>query len=170
MTSPTNVASVDSPRDDLNLQAIVQRLPFLLPPVVFTVHTLEEIPDFAEWATKHFGDETTEAFVAYHIPLILLVGFVSWRAIQPAAPRGWVVAISACQWQFGINALFHLAAWISLGEYAPGALTGAVVSLPATVFYFAWLRRENRATRREILTSIALGTLLAASAIGFLFI
>lgn len=169
MTTQTLTPS-DSPPDSLNLQATVQRLPFLLPPVVFIIHTLEEIPDFAEWATKHFGDETTEAFVAYHIPLILLVGFVSWRAVQPGARRGWVVAISAAQWQFGINALFHLAAWIALGEYSPGALTGAVVSLPATVFYFNWLRRHDRATPRDILTSIALGTLIAASAIGFLFI
>jgi hypothetical protein len=31
---------------------------------------------------------------------------------------------------FAVNALFHLAAWIALGDYAPGAVT--VVSIPAT--------------------------------------
>ena len=36
-----------------------------------------------------------------------------------------------------VNALFHLAAWIALGDYAPGAGTGAVVSIPATGYCFA---------------------------------
>jgi hypothetical protein len=31
-----------------------------------------------------------------------------------------------------VNALFHLAAWIAPGDYAPSPGTGAVVSIPAT--------------------------------------
>ena len=41
-----------------------------------------------------------------------------------------------------VNALFHLAASIALGDYAPGAGTGAVVSIPATGYFFAWVRRQ----------------------------
>ena len=37
-----------------------------------------------------------------------------------------------------VNALFHLAAWIAPGDYAPGAVTGAVVSISATGYFFAW--------------------------------
>jgi hypothetical protein len=37
-----------------------------------------------------------------------------------------------------VNALFHLAASIALGDYAPGAGTGAVVSIPAAGYFFAW--------------------------------
>jgi len=33
---------------------------------------------------------------------------------------GWVVMAIAEQWQFAVNALFHLAAWITLGDYAVG--------------------------------------------------
>lgn len=143
---------------------------YLVPLVVFILHTLEELPGFAAWATKHFGTETTEEFVAYHIPLVLLVGLFAWRAAQPNSHKGWIVAISACQWQFGVNAVFHLATWAALGGYSPGAFTGAVVSLPATLLYFTWLRRGDHATVREIWISIGLGTVVAGLAISFLFI
>lgn len=95
-TAPTQTSD-GSPPTRAQLEATVQTLPFLLPVVVYILHTLEEISGFAAWATKHFGDETTEAFVAYHIPLILLVGLISWRAVQPNSRRGWVVLVSACQ-------------------------------------------------------------------------
>jgi hypothetical protein len=45
---------------------------------------------------------------------------------------GWVVVVMAIasQWQFAVKALVHLAASITLGDHAPGAVTGAVVSIP----------------------------------------
>ena len=46
-----------------------------------------------------------------------------------------------------VNALFHLAAWIAPGDYAPGA----VVSIPATGYFFAWVRRQARATAAELI-------------------
>ncbi len=33
--------------------------PFLLPYVVYVLHTLEELPGFAAWASTHFGPENT---------------------------------------------------------------------------------------------------------------
>jgi hypothetical protein len=51
---------------------------------------------------------------------------------------------------FAVNALFHLAAWIALGDYAPGAVT--VVSIPPPA------------------TSVAVGTVVAAVAIGSLLL
>ena len=67
-----------------------------------------------------------------------------------------------------VNALFHLAAWIAPGDYAPGAGTGAVVSIPATGHFFAWVRRQARATAAELIPAVAVGTVVAAVAIGFL--
>ena len=67
-----------------------------------------------------------------------------------------------------VNALFHLAAWIAPGDYAPGAGTGAVVSVPATGYFFAWVRRQARATAAELILAVAVGTVVAAVAIGFL--
>lgn len=79
-----------------------------------------------------------------------------------------MVIATAFQWQFACNAVFHLVTWITFGEYSPGAVTATVVSLPATVFHFTWIRRQGRATTREISVAIAAGTLIAAAAIGFL--
>jgi hypothetical protein len=69
-----------------------------------------------------------------------------------------------------VNALFHLAAWIAPGDYAPGAVTGAVVSIRATGYFFAWVRRQARATAAELILAVAVGTVVAAVAIGFLFL
>ncbi|MFI0448865.1 HXXEE domain-containing protein [Actinomadura sp. 6N118] len=143
---------------------------FLLPFVVYVLHTLEELPGFAAWATRHFGPESTGMFAAYHIPLMLLVLLCSWQARRARRHGGWVVMATAFQWQFAVNAVFHLTSWIILGDYAPGAVTGAVVSLPATALYLSWICREARATTREIGLALALGTLIAALAIGFLFL
>jgi hypothetical protein len=145
-------------------------LPFLLPFVVYVLHTLEELQGFAAWAARHFGPETTDAFAAYHIPLMLLVLLCSWRASLAGRHGGWVVMATAFQWQFSVNALFHLTTWIALGEYSPGAVTAAVVSIPATAYYFWWIRREGRASAKELILAIVLGTVIGALAISFLFL
>jgi|GEM_PF-6421305 len=106
-------------------------LPFLLPFVVYVLHTLEELPGFAAWATP-LQTRTTDTFAGYHIPLMLLVLLGSRRAT--AAGGRWMIAASAFQWQFAVNAVFHLGSWVILGEYSPGAVTAAVIALPATVF------------------------------------
>ncbi|GGT31805.1 HXXEE domain-containing protein [Nonomuraea spiralis] len=145
-------------------------LPFLLPYGVYVLHTVEELPGFADWATRHFGPETTSNFVLYHVPLMLLVLVCSWLAIRQERHGAWVVLATAFQWQFAVNALFHLSTWIILGEYSPGAVTAAVVSLPATACYLVWLRRTDRVSPRQIALALVIGTLIAAAAIGFLFL
>ena len=143
--------------------------PFLLPFGVYVLHTLEELPGFAGWATRHFGPETTSMFAGYHIPLIWLVLACSWQAMRTGR-TGWVVVTTAFQWQFAVNAVFHLTTWIALGDYSPGVVTAATVSLPATVYYLTWLRRHHRLSPRQLVSAITLGTLIAAAAIGFLFL
>ncbi|MFI7702830.1 HXXEE domain-containing protein [Nonomuraea sp. NPDC049480] len=143
---------------------------FLLPFVVFVLHTLEELPGFAAWATRHFGPETTNEFVAYHIPLMLLVLLCSWRAMVAERHGGWVVMAIAFQWQFCVNAVFHLSTWVAFGEYAPGVVIASVVALPSSVYFFSWVRREDRATMKEVFLGGVIGTVVAALAIGFLFL
>ncbi|PRX58919.1 uncharacterized protein with HXXEE motif [Nonomuraea fuscirosea] len=109
-------------------------------------------------------------FAACHIPLMLLLLPASWRATTAGRVGVWVVLATAFQWPFAVNALFHLSTRIILGEYSPGAVTAAVVSLPATAYYLAWIRREDRARSREIGVAVALGTVIAALALGFLFL
>ena len=79
------------------------------------------MPRFASWASEHCRPETTGTFAAYHIPLMLLVLRCSWRATRIGRYGGWVVMATAIQWQFAVNALFHLTSWTVLADYAPGA-------------------------------------------------
>ncbi|WP_454860414.1 HXXEE domain-containing protein [Promicromonospora soli] len=164
----TSLPSPTTP--DLDAPHKLRAAPFLIPYLVYVLHTLEELPGFAAWSSRHFGPETTGMFATYHIPLMLLVLLCSWQAIRADRHGGWVVMAIAFQWQFGVNALFHLATWITLGDYSPGAVTGAVVSIPATVYFFGWIRRQARATTAELALAITIGTVIAGLAIGFLFL
>ncbi|WP_435592672.1 HXXEE domain-containing protein [Nocardia sp. bgisy118] len=143
---------------------------FFAPFAVFVVHTLEELPGFAAWASQHFAPMSTEKFALSHIPLILLVLWCSWRAARPEAAAGWVIVAVAFQWQFAVNSAFHLggAAWF--GDYSPGMVTAATVALPVTVFVFAWVRRDQMLSARQLAAAVAIGTAVAAAAIGVLFI
>jgi hypothetical protein len=63
------------------------------------------------------------------------------------------------------HAVFHLAAWIAPGDYAPGAVTGAVVSISATGYFFAWVRRA-RATAAELILASRSAPSLRRSRLG----
>ncbi|RDI54251.1 HXXEE domain-containing protein [Nocardia mexicana] len=142
---------------------------FFLPFAVFVVHTLEEMPQFAAWVSEHFAHLTTEKFAVSHIPLILLVLLCSWQAARNPSRTGWVIMAVAFQWQFAVNAAFHLgtAAWF--GDYSPGMVTAATVALPATVYFFVVVRRERMLTVRHTAIALVIGTAVAAAAIGVLF-
>ncbi|MFD4407825.1 HXXEE domain-containing protein [Nocardia sp. NPDC058499] len=150
--------------------AVVGPLMLWAPFGVFVIHTLKEMPGFPGWVSEHFAPLTTATFAISHIPLMLLVLLCSWRATQPDAAIGWTVLAIAFQWQFAVNAVFHLgtAAWF--GDYSPGMVTAATVALPATVMVFAWQRRERLLTTAQVATALGIGTIVAAAAIGVLFL
>lgn len=143
---------------------------FWLPSAYFVLHTLEELPTFAAWVTRHFGPYTTESFVFSHIPLILLVMAASVQATRRGRHGAWVVLAVAAQWQFGLNALFHLTTTALFGEYAPGLLTASVLALPLTPYVLRRVWREERLTPRAFVAALALGTLLAVLAVGVLLL
>ncbi|WP_194814193.1 HXXEE domain-containing protein [Nocardia sp. XZ_19_385] len=146
------------------------RVLFYVPFVVFIVHTLEEMPGFAAWVSEHFAHLTTEKFAVSHIPLILLVLLCSWRAARPDAAVGWVIMAVAFQWQFAVNAVFHLSTAAWFGDYSPGMVTAATVALPATAFVLGWVLRNRMLTRTQLLLALAIGTAIAAMAISVLFL
>ncbi|WP_330230999.1 HXXEE domain-containing protein [Nocardia sp. NBC_00508] len=167
----TDTLATVRPRPGLPLEpAVVRALMLWVPFAVFVVHTLEEMPGFAVWVSTHFAPLTTETFAVSHIPLILLVLWCSRRAARPNAATGWVVMAVAFQWQFAVNAVFHLgtAAWF--GDYSPGMVTAATVALPATLMMFLWGRRERLLTGLQLAAALAIGTTVAAAAIGVLFL
>jgi len=165
----TRSATVDVGQSNVSGLSRSQVL-FFVPFVVFVAHTLEEMPAFADWVSAHFAPLTTETFTVSHIPLILLVLAASWRASRPAARTGWVILATAFQWQFAVNAGFHLGTAVLFGQYSPGMLTAATVALPATVYFFGRLRRERWLTSGQMVASMILGSVIAAAAIGVLFL
>lgn len=146
------------------------RLLFFAPFLVFVIHTVEEIPDFAAWVSTHFAPLSTYKFTTTHIPLMLLVLLASWKAARPNASTSWVVLAVAFQWQFAVNALFHLGTTIGFGDYSPGLVTASVVALPVTTAFFVKIIRERVLSRRRLLAAIGIGTAVAAAAIGVLFL
>ncbi|ADD40528.1 conserved hypothetical protein [Stackebrandtia nassauensis DSM 44728] len=142
----------------------------LLPYAVFIVHTTEEMPGFAAWATRHFAHKTTEIFALSHIPLILLVLAAGWLAARPGTHRVAVLWTAAFAWQFVVNAAFHLTTAAIYGEYSPGMVTAATVAIPAAGYFFVRLRADRLLRRGELVTALLLGTAIAALAIGVLFV
>ncbi|MEU4710840.1 HXXEE domain-containing protein [Nocardia salmonicida] len=103
-------------------------------------------------------------------PLILLVLLCSWQATRPRVASGWVVMAVALQWQFAVNAIFHLGAAAWFGDYSPGMVTAATVALPATLLMLTWVCRESVLTASQLAAAIAIGSGIAAVAISVLFI
>lgn len=140
---------------------------FLLPYAVFVVHTLEELPGFAQWASTVFGPHSTGTFVLQHIGLFLLVLLIGIMA--GIRQRGtWLVLALASGAQFAVNGLFHLVMWPLGDSYAPGVLTGIGVSFPAAIALFWWARRTGLASPRQLLAGASLGLVIAIAAIATL--
>ncbi|MGH8882697.1 MAG: HXXEE domain-containing protein [Stackebrandtia sp.] len=142
----------------------------LLPYAVFVVHSVEEMPGFAAWASRHFAHKSIEVFAVSHIPLILMVLAAGWLAARPGTHRGAVMLTAAFAWQFVVNAAFHVTTAVAFGEYSPGMVTAATVAVPAAGYFFVRLRGEGLLRRGRLYAALALGTVIAAAAIGVLFV
>ncbi len=166
MTSPQLSISSDAVHPAL----LVSNNIFWLPSIVFIIHTLEELPRFAAWASLHFGPLTTEKFAVSHIPMILLVLFASYEASIVGTHGRWVVLATAFQWQFEVNAIFHLGTSAFFRDYSPGMVTAACVLLPSTGYFMTRVWRDKRLTCIELLVAILLGTVIGIAAVGVLFL
>lgn len=143
---------------------------FILPAIYYILHTLEELPSFAPWVSRHFADLSPLTFALFEIPAILFVLLISYKAFVKQRHGAWVVLAVAAQVQFALNALFHLSTAALFGEYSPGMVTGAVLALPLTVFVINRVWQEKRVTSKELCIAIVLGAAFAAAAISLLFI
>ena len=144
--------------------------PFLWPSAYFVLHTLEELPDFADWVTRHFGPLTTLTFATTHIPMFLLVFTASWLALRRQRHGRWVVLAVAAGVEFALNAVFHLVTAAASGEYSPGMLTASSLGLPGSVLFVRWAYADQRVNRRELVAAVLLGTGIAAAAVGVLYL
>ncbi|MGW5388486.1 hypothetical protein [Nocardia sp. NPDC003963] len=76
----------------------------------------------------------------------------------------------AFQWQFAVNAVFHLASAAWFGDYSPGMVTAAAVALSTTGAVLVWIRRHQLLNTAQLGAAIAIGTAVAAAAIGVPFL
>jgi len=143
---------------------------FWLPSAYFVLHTLEELPSFAEWVTRHFGPYTTEDFVLPHVPLLLLVMLASQQAARHQRHGAWAILAVAAWWQFALNALFHIGTTLLFREYTPGLVTATCLALPLTPYFLSRIRREQRLTAPAFIAALLLGTLLALAAVTVLLL
>lgn len=143
---------------------------FFLPIVTFILHTLEELPDFPNWVSKHFGPMSIPEFAVLHIPLIWFVLWVSYRAAATDSTSAWRFWAYAAQWQFAFNAVFHLGASAAFGDYSPGMVTAATVALPATFFMTARCHQHGLLSKGQALRACGVGGIIAIMVVGTLFV
>lgn len=143
---------------------------FLIPAVYYVLHILEELPSFADWVTRHFGAQSELTFAVFEILTLSLVVVASYKALNKEAHGGWVVLAVAAQIQFFLNALFHLGTAVAFQEYSPGMVTAGSLALLITPYFLMRVWREGRVTAAELSLSALLGAVIAAAAIGALFI
>lgn len=143
---------------------------FWFPFVVLLLHTIEELPGFSSWTTRHFAPMSTYKHALIQSVILLFVLLISYRSSLIGYHGIWVVLAASFQLHIGWNALFHVVTTIQFREYSPGLLTAITLSIPSTLFFFININADNRLTISELVGSLLLGTLIAAVAIGTLFI
>lgn len=142
---------------------------YWLPTLTFVLHTLEELPDFPAWVSRHFAAMGLLEFALIHIPLLWLALWISYSAVA-SNRRIWRFLAFAFQWQFAFNAVFHLGAAAVFREYVPGMVTAAAVALPATIYVTLAYRRHEVLPGRTALAACAFGGAIAVAAVGYLFV
>lgn len=143
---------------------------FFVPAIYLVLHTLEELPGFGAWVEVNFGSHPTSMFAWQHIIIWLFVFLVCYKAYQKKRHGKWVILAVTAQIQFGLNAIFHLTTYFVLGTYSPGMVVAGAIGIPATVWFVRQVLRERRVTLRELAWAVLWGTLIAAAAIGVLFL
>ncbi|MBJ6364080.1 HXXEE domain-containing protein [Paenibacillus sp. GCM10012307] len=143
---------------------------FWLPYVVLLIHTIEEIPGFSKWATRHFAPMTAQRHVMLQVGIILVVLLVSYQASTQGNHRLWIILAAAFQLHLGINAVFHVVTTIIYKEYSPGLLTAVTLSIPATLYFFHEICTSGKISSTELVLSLLAGTIIGTSAIAALFL
>ena len=143
------------------------RIIYWFPSICFVLHTLEELPGFAGWVSKHFRPYTVEFFALTHIPLFWLVLVSSFYAEREKTI--WKIIAAAWQVQFGLNAIFHLSTAAIFNEYSPGMFTAGAINLPVTIFFLYSIIKERYLTSKQVFSAVIIGTTAALLAIGSLF-
>ena len=132
---------------------------FLLAPVIFACHVIEEAPGFVAWFNAHVERGiTAQSFWNVNLSagvITLLVVGITWFLPSPPSMLIGVAWLSLLMFA---NALFHIIATVVDRAYAPGVVTAALLYLP----YFGWVIAKIVRARLLGWQTILLATILGA--------
>ncbi len=140
----------------------------VLYPIVTAAHVAEEWRGFPVWA-KHFASPryTHREYVITHVATLLVATFGA--ALARTWPGGWP-AVVFFSLLFGpsiaCNALFHIGASMVTRSYCPGAITSAVLYLPASVVVVGAALRDGVVGPRTLALSMLLAAALHVAEVG----
>ena len=128
-------------------------------------HVVEEVPNFPEWATRHFGTTSPTYFVLSHVPLFAAVLYIVYRASRSVVEPVWIWLLIAVQAALATNGVFHLLATLWFREYSPGVVTSVLVYAPVTAYLLPRAAQHlgARPTGMACATGIGVAGLLIAS-------
>jgi Protein of unknown function with HXXEE motif len=143
---------------------------YWLSTVIFLAHIAEEFPRFPAWATRHFGATSRAWYVYSHVALVAIAVIISAHAEATAPRTAWPMLSAAFQWALATNALFHITTSVLFREYSPGLISGALLSLPGTLYLFSHALAAQLLTRPQLAMALGLGTVACAAAVGSLWL
>jgi len=159
----------------MNLDVIAQflsRLTFReavwLFPFVYTLHVLEELPQFTTWAQRHASPAYTRiGYVKIHlagIAVALVAAAVIWYF--PNRIVLFIFFTFIFTPAIFYNTLFHAGATAYFGVYCPGLLTALVLYVPLYGFVSTLAFREALLSSRLGLISFVVAGLFHAAEVG----
>ena len=128
-------------------------------------HVVEEVPNFPQWATRHFGTTSLNYFVLSHIPLLAAVVSIVHQASRSVVDGVWVWLLIAVQSALAANGLFHVLATLWFREYSPGVVTSVLLYAPVTAYLLPRAARQlgPLPTATACGTGLCVSTLLIGS-------
>ena len=131
-------------------------------------HVVEEVPNFPQWATRHFGTTSLTYFVLSHIPLLAAVVSIVHQASRSVVDGAWVWLLIAVQSALAVNGLFHVFATLWFREYSPGVVTSVLLYAPVTAYLLP--RAARQLGPRPTAMACGTGTCVSALLIGSLWL
>lgn len=121
----------------------------LLP--AFTLHVLEEAPQFTAWVNRHASPRFTRTDFLRNNGLGMALNLLLCSAVAVFPHLAVVFVFFALGvWQAGFNILFHVATTAAYGVYSPGLLLGGVIHayvVAAQVHFFKPFGRARAGER-----------------------
>jgi hypothetical protein len=156
----------------MNSDRIVERLASLnfrqavwLFPIAYTLHVLEELPQFTSWARRYASPAfTMRDYLVIHLIGIVLA-FMSPMVIRWFPNRAVIFVFFTLIFTPAVcfNILFHAGATAAFGAYSPGLLTALTLYPPLFYVVTRQVFREGLLTNRTAAISLVLAGLVHAA-------